>query len=491
MAYNLARNSRVFFTTNVNTATGAVITDGSVPFSVTNCFEVQVLDGFSFSQGTNQTTIAINEAGSTPIRGQRAFNTALNPVDISFSTYIRPRLASNQSTAEERVLWNALTGNVAIDGLSGVTAAAVSGATGISRATTTSGTVTIAGTAMTYAGISNNDIVTVKGLLGTGAALWNLPAKVTSLSGTAIVLEYLTAPVVGAGLTLAGGTYTGLKFDKAAWVENPTGTGVTTSYGQVTTAQSNRNQLQAFGMIFVVDSTWYVIDNCAMDSATVDFGLDAIATIAWTAKGTQLRQVTPSTTGASMVATNPIFATSGSMQGTAVGKVTTANYITNKLSTVTLASNIGGVSGTPYTVVLTGGSIAISNNINYVTPNNIGTVNLPIGYYTGARGISGTLNAYLRTGSGQAADLLNTMLSNISTAAETKFKLQLEVGGANNGTRVEMEMPGVALGVPSIDIADVVSTAITFNAQGTTNDQSANTYNIENTNDLSVRYFSL
>jgi hypothetical protein len=52
-------------------------------------------------------------------------------------------------------------------------------------------------------------------------------------------------------------------------------------------------------------------------------------------------------------------------------------------------------------------------------------------------------------------------------------------------------MPGVSLGVPSVEIADVVSTAITFNAQGTDSTTSGNTYDIENTNDLSVRYYSL
>lgn len=489
MAYNLARNSRVFFTTNVNTATGAVVTDGSVAFSTTNCFEIQVLDGFSFSQGTANTTIAINEAGSTPIRGQRAFNTALNPVDISFSTYIRPRLASNQATAEERVLWNALLGTVPVDGLSGTASVTVGGTLSTAtRASTTTGTVTITGTSMTYAGISVGDIVSLKGFSGTGVADFYGPAKVTSLSATSIVVDYLTAPK---GTLTSVPAMTGLKFDKAAWVENPTTTGVTTSYAQVSSAQSNKNQLQTFGMIFVVDSTWYVVDNCAMDGASIDFGLDAIATIAWTAKGTKLRQVTPSTTGTDMLASNPVFATSGNMTGTAVGKVTSANYITNKLSTVTLQSNIGGVGGTSYTVVLTGGNMSITNNINYVTPNNIGTVNIPIGYYTGARNISGTMNAYLRTGTGYAADLLNTMLNNIATAAEPKYKLQLEVGGASNGTRVELEMPGVVLGVPSVDIADVVSTAITFNAQGTTATTSSNTYDIENTNDLAIRYFSL
>ena len=63
MAYNLSRNSRVFFTTNVAAADGKVIVDGSTAFSTTNCFEIQVLDGFSFKQDTAQTTIAINEIG--------------------------------------------------------------------------------------------------------------------------------------------------------------------------------------------------------------------------------------------------------------------------------------------------------------------------------------------------------------------------------------------------------------------------------------------
>lgn len=113
MAYNLARNSRVFVTTNLNTATGAVLTTG---LSTTNTWEIQVLDGFKFAQATNTTNIQIKEAGATPIRGQRAFNTALNPADITFSTYIRPRLNGAQATAEERVLWNALLGSVGITG---------------------------------------------------------------------------------------------------------------------------------------------------------------------------------------------------------------------------------------------------------------------------------------------------------------------------------------------------------------------------------------
>lgn len=497
MAYNLARNSRVFVTTNLNTATGAVKTSG---FTTTNTWELQVLDGFSFSQGTNTTNIQINEAGEAPIRGQRAFNTALNPVEISFSTYIRPKNNTSTVGAEERVLWNALMGSVGIEGttdgvpntVTGTTLGGTPAAT-LVRASTSSPIVTVTGTTMstyTVGGIYN-----IIGLTGTDATKYNRPVKVNSSTASALVVEYLTAPPNAAATVVPNVTCSAaVKLTKSAWVDQPTATGITVPYGQVSSALSNKNQLQAIGFIFNVDNAWYTIDNCAMDQASIDFGLDAIATIAWTAKGTKLNTIaTP--TGVDLSQANPVLGTSGSLAGTATGRTLDAAYITNKLSTTTVVSTLGGVGtgSTAYTVVLTGGNITIANNINYVTPNNIGVVNVPIGYFTGTRAISGTMNAYLRTGTGQVADILQSMLANIATSAETKYKLQIEIGGITNGTRVELEMPGVVLGVPSVEIADVVSTAITFNAQGTAKDLNGVTsasYDLENTNDISVRYFA-
>ena len=85
MALNLVRNSRVFFTSNVDSSTGVVATTG---FTAANTYEIQVLDGFTFSQNTNADTVTISEAGVAPVRGQRAFNTSLAPVDFSFSNYL-------------------------------------------------------------------------------------------------------------------------------------------------------------------------------------------------------------------------------------------------------------------------------------------------------------------------------------------------------------------------------------------------------------------
>jgi hypothetical protein len=56
MAFNLIRNARVFFTTNVNSF--GVVSTGSMTSS--NTFEIQVMDGLSFTQNTTTETITLN-----------------------------------------------------------------------------------------------------------------------------------------------------------------------------------------------------------------------------------------------------------------------------------------------------------------------------------------------------------------------------------------------------------------------------------------------
>jgi hypothetical protein len=464
MALNLSRNTRVWFTTNVNPNTGVLpdATTGYSSFTAANTYEIQVLDGYSFSQGTGNQVITLNEAGNTPNRGQRSFNTQLNPVDLSFSTYIRPRLATNV-TAIEKVLWNALTGSKDIDTSVGITA------TSITRATTLVPTVTIV-SAASMASFVVGDALNITGATGTGAADWNSPAIVASAQTGAgpytLTAVMAKAPATTAGLSPAGGT---LKLFTGQWAEN-------TTHAYTSFVGSNKNQLQKFALIFQVDSAIYIIDNCALNQATIDFGLDAISMIAWTGFGTAVKRAATLTTA------NLSSATAYS---------TAANYITNKLSSTTLISNIGGAGGTTYNVPLTGGSITINNNINYVTPSNLGVVNTPIGYYTGTRSITGSINAYLKTGTaGDAGQLLSDILTTSASAPETKFKLQVEIGGSINANRVELDIPGASLNVPSIDIADVVSTTINFTAQGSDAVLSTNTYDITNTNDMTVRYYS-
>jgi hypothetical protein len=465
MAINLSRNTRVWFTTSVDSEGVLADTTTSVSnFTAANTCELQVLDGYTFSQGTASTPITLMEAGNTPVRGQRTFNTALNPVDISFSTYIRPTKASTLVTCAEKVLWNALTGAVAIDP-TGQNVSTLTRATGTG---VPSVTLTVA-TAL--ASLAVGDAVNITGV--TTAADWNGPAVVTALTGAGLTITATMSKAPAGTATTAAGT---MKVVKGQWAESTTN--AFTSF-----AGSNKNQLQKFAMIFLVDTAVYVIDNCALNQAVIDFGLDAIAMIAWTGFGSNVKKAANITPALLKAASFTEYSS-------------TAPYINNKLSSTTLALNIGG-GGKSYKVPLTGGSITINNNITYVTPNNLGVVNKPTNYFTGTRSITGTLNAYLKTGdTDDTGQLLSDVLTTSNTSSETEFKLQVEIGGSSNAPRVELDMPGVSLQVPTIDIADVVSTTISFTAQGSQSQLSGTNgadteFDPTAVNDMIIRYFSV
>ena len=478
MSLNLVRNSRVFFTTNVSATTGVINTSGS---DTTNTFEIQVLDGFTFSQNTNADVVTISEAGTAPVRGQRSFNTSLAPVDFSFSSYARPFNTGTAITAEESVLWNALMGTtptstaaVTIGGtISGVTYAFSNGI----------GTLTIAGTSLTATGVTVGEIVTVGSITTTtpaaSNAAINAPAVVATISGTSITLRYVNPTITATTIT----TPASVKLYKSSWAP------VSTTYSVVTAASSNSNQLQKFGMIFLVDNVAYAVDNAALNQVSIDFGLDAIATLSWTGQATNLRQITTSLSGST-------FSGAG-FAGTFTAKNTSAGYITNKLSTVSmsLVNAIGSATaGTTYAVALTGGSITINNNISYITPANLGVVNLPVTYYTGTRSITGTLNAYLKTGAGvgSTGQLLADMLAASSATIEPMVALQIAIGGAPNTVKVVLDMPATTITIPSVDVQQVVSTAINFTAQGYTPSSTANgnVFDLDETNDIAIRYFA-
>lgn len=489
MALNLVRNSKVFFTTNVETSTGVIKASSSQAFSATNTYEIQVLDGFTFSQNLNNETVTISEAGVSPTRGQRSFNTSLAPVDFSFSTYIRPKNATSKITAEESVLWNALLSASPI--ATPTSLAAVTGVT-VSAA----GLVTIAGTAITGTLPTVGTYIVLSGVSATTPAGYdkyvNSVGKVvtSAVSGITVQLVNFNPTAITATTLVTAST---VKYGVAAWSES------TTTYSQATTGLSDKNQLQAFGMLFLVDNVLYAVDNCALNQVTVDFGLDQIATAQWTGQATVLRQFATGVTATSGTFSGGAAADVGS--GTYQAKTTDGAYITNKLSTVDLkavkAIGTSIAANDVYALPLTGGSISINNNITYITPANLGIVNTAVTYYTGTRAISGNLTAYLRTGtSGETGELLKDMLAETANAIEPMFALSINVGGSAPATgssnRVVFEMPSVTIGVPTVDVQQVVSTSIAFTAQGYAPNATAanNVFDLTNPSDLLVRYYA-
>ncbi len=125
----------------VKTVTGTTTADGARAGlgrfvgngTSANCFRIGVLDGYSFSQGSESTDVTINEAGSAPNRGSKRFNDALPPAEWSFATYVRPfkhGTASYRANGThdmcENILWSALAGT----GLSDASGAAIATSTG-------------------------------------------------------------------------------------------------------------------------------------------------------------------------------------------------------------------------------------------------------------------------------------------------------------------------------------------------------------------------
>lgn len=383
MAVNLLRNARVFFTTAVDATTGVV----DVAHTTGDTWELQVLDNLSFSQNTAQETVTLNEAGASPVRGQIAFNTALDPVEWSFTTYMRPNVvdtATDLVTCEEKYLWNAM---FAVDAIGG---------------------------------------------------------------------------------------------------SNPAWTDVTAANAakSLVVTNSQKHQFQKFGLIIVMGDQAFVIDNCAVDQATIDFGLDAIASIQWTGRGTKLRQVeglqvaSSETDGASVA-----FSGNNSViSGAATNKYKAAKYITNKLSTVSLTKVSGG--SVSYDVPITGGSLTIANNINYLTPANLGIVNEPVTYFSGTRAISGSLNAYLRRDAvtNKTSELMAWMLDNTSTI-QPQFTMAINIGGTGT-VKVVADFPAVMLTVPSVNVEQVISTTINFTAISST----SNVFDVEAANEMSLKY---
>ena len=411
--------------TNNGSATGLVVTVDSVAATTTadggrtgtgkfkgnevdaNCFRIGVLDGYSFSQGSDSTDVTISEAGATPNRGSKRFNDSLPPAEWSFGTYVRPFVhGANSYRADgtfdccENILWAALAG------------------TGLPNASDTSGAAVEVTTGSQYGSLC--------------------------------------------------------KFD-----------------------QSDVHELMKLSIYFALENTTYRLNQAQINQAEVDFSIDGIAQITWSGNATTIDQVEEALEDPSKhiiqgtSAAAPTSANTDTYAETYNYADTTgpsdADYLRNKLSSLYLdadaqgggaASN--GLDNRTYDINITGGSLTIANNVTYVTPETIGVVDKPIGSFTGARVVSGSLTMYLDTKSNGSNQLL-TDLAGATDLVSNVFDLRLFMGVAgtvdtdNEGMEaddftapgVEFNMPKAHLTVPTVEVGDLISASVEFAAHGT------------------------
>ena len=164
-----------------------------------------------------------------------------------------------------------------------------------------------------------------------------------------------------------------------------------------------------------------------------------------------------------------------------------ADYLRNKLSTLYLdadaqggGASSNGLDDKTYDINITGGSITVANNVTYVTPETIGIVDKPIGSFTGARTITGSMTMYLDTKSNGSNQLL-TDLAAATDLVTNIFDMRLYMGvsgavGSDNDAMgsddftapgVEFNLPKAHLAIPAIEVGDLVSVSVEFAAHGT------------------------
>ena len=279
---------------------------------------------------------------------------------------------------------------------------------------------------------------------------------------------------------------------------------------------SNRAALGTFNLYFVFSDRTagrllYKLSNAVVNEAAMDFDIDGIATINWSGMAGQIKEVptgllagqvtaqdshpNPGAVGALWIDTNDsdklyISTSTTDAAGSwyaniSEGSTSTGNFIRNRLTNLTLAPETAFQTATTfdregtgtaddnyrdsYSVAITGGNVTISNNISYLTPEELGKVNQPIEHVTGTRTVSGSLTCYL--GSSDAAtnrskNLFQDLVSDINTVIN-KFAITLQVGGTDaTKPRFEINLPTAHFEIPSHSIEDVISLETNFHGLG-------------------------
>ena len=401
-------------------------------------WEIPVLDGFSFSQSTNATEITLaemeNSAGVSR-RGRRAFNDSLAPAEWSFSTYVRPFISAG-------------SGAGAADGAA-----------------------------------EHHAVEEV---------LWALMAGATDYDGT---------------------TY---DFDRGGNnVITPSG-----SSSLINFTESNKSTLGTANLYFVLGSSnrqTYKISSAVVNEASIDFDIDGIATINWSGFGSEVVDMWGSTkegtdepnngdttNDGSTIAVGDIWLDTDNSYRLAVmtnvtaaseastplvyEKVTaTDNFIRNRLTVATITANAtdpdndgtAELLSTTYDLTLTGGNITIGNNLTYIIPEELGTVNTPFAHVTGTRSVSGNFTCYLQRFDGTDGQGMNS--GDTSTPADdsanffedfaaidnvitNSFAVAFKIGGASGTPRLELNCPTTHVEIPAHSIEDVITVETNFQA---------------------------
>lgn len=264
---------------------------------------------------------------------------------------------------------------------------------------------------------------------------------------------------------------------KLATTNVAAGTGSHSTRSNFSTAQENH-------LYFKLDNIIYQVSNATVNQATVDAGIEEIATVTWTGLGTTMRELTGTPRNNAVSVFGGILNTGTSVTANAnalnlsnvacyhpynqmnvAGSISTNSFIKNRLSSINFQhATSAGATGNTYTFPVTALTFEYNNNITYLTPEELSALNEPIGQFTGTRGISGSATMYLRAGDSQSAQFLRNIAQDSRTSSAQTSNANLIIGGAT-APYVAFSMPAVQFEFPQVAIEDVLSVSVNFVAQ--------------------------
>lgn len=475
MARSLSRNTKLF-----------VSTIGPSQVGATNCtpantFEIKVLDGYSFSQDVTSTEIGVNEAGTDPVRGTLGFNTALNPVDVSFGTYVRPQVNGAGETPAsvadciERPLWASAFGTDL--------------AVGATKATEVQDANHVQ---FGLADSNNNELLK----LYLYFVLENTTYVVEDFNVSAAEVDFSIDGIATINWSGFGSRVNENQVVHSIFTDSTDGEYLveTTDYKGVpatTTTTFLRNKLSTLD---VIDLTLDTPANTELFENEIVSILGKVLTMTAfdaTVGGTTAadfvngRVVNNDLTGPDAYATilevNDIAETVTVLEDiSATGK----NWLnTHDISCFTQTES----AGITYSIPITGATLTVENNFNYLTPEELAIVNLPLAGFAGNRVINGSFTAYLNTGAAGSAGLLQDMLNKIEASVTNNFQLDFHMGNADTvAPRVDFNIAHAQVAVPTTNVEDIISTEISFTAKPW--DATNGVGSFEDTNELVVDY---
>lgn len=477
-------------------------------------WDMPILDGFSFSQAnsTSEITLAeMEDSSGTSRRGRKAFNDALDPGEWSFSTYVRPFQSSGSGTgkaddtsdtvhAVEEVLWALFNGADQYD----------ESDFDYSRGAPASGTmVSTHDTDKAVFDFSQSNKTT----LGTCNIYFVMgDANRTVIQCKDAIVNEATinfdvdgiAQIDWSGLCSEVNDFTGRTLEHP---DNDVVTSLTVNQSDHasgdTTITVDSTGDAAVGDFLVVSGLASGTTISSISSNTITYTPAATGAVADDASITLTKATQDGTicvAGDALLDTNDshrlsIFETVAATEVSTVAVYEdtdqTDNFIRNRLTQLVIAPNNQDPDGdgtnefqSSYDLTLTGGSVTFSNNVTYITPEELGKVNIPFAHVTGTRSVSGSVTCYLGLNdttfdSNKSRDLFDDM-RNATSVVTQSFDIKVRIGGNTaNTNRLHIDMPTCHIEIPTHSVEDVISLETNFQALPST---------ISGTDDATIEY---